>query len=157
MGLNYGGVEILFHDGGGFGDVGQLRCGFTVRLAKEGYEDLGFVLLNSQDAAGDRGNFTSRVEETTLHRTIGRGVTILDRSTHHVNAKQGSAGKGLAVEYLLDFDACTITWQWRDLNSGEIGGPHMEYYRGRFDGLDTLCLFIVGKGAQVDNVWVQNY
>ena len=157
VGLAYRGAEVLFHDGGGFGDVGRLRCGFTVRLGNEGYQDLGFVLLNSQDAAGNRGNFTSRVEETTLHRTIGRGVKVLDRSTHQVKAKQGGSGKGLAVEYLLDFDACTITWEWRDLNSGEVGGPHMLHYRGRFNGLDCLALFIVGKDAQVDNVWIQNF
>ncbi len=113
--------------------------------------------MNSQDAAGNRGNFTSRVEETTLHRTIGRGVKVLDRSTHQVKSKQGGSGKGLAVEYLLDFDACTITWEWRDLNSGDVSGPYMEHYRGRFHGLDTLCLFLVGKDAQVDKVWIQNF
>ena len=157
VGLNYHGAEIRFHDGGGLGDVGQLRCGFTVRLGTQGYEDIGFSLWNSQDAEGKRGNFTARVEETTLHRTIGRGVQVLNRSSHQVASKQGGSGKGVVIEYLLDFDAGTITWEWRDLNSGEVGGPRMLRYRGRFNGLDSLGLFMVGKDAQVDKVWVQNY
>ena len=157
VGLNYRGAETLFHDGGGLGDVGQLRCGFTVRLGTQGYEDVGFVLVNSQDADGTRGNFTSRVDETTLYRTIGRGVQVINPVKHQVPSRQGRDGKGLAVEYLLDFDACTITWHWRDLNTGDASKPHMLHYRGRFIGLDGLALFIVGKDAQIDNVWVQNY
>ena len=157
VGLNYHGAEIRFHDGRGFGDVGQLRCGFTVRLGVQGYEDIGFSLWNSQDADGNRGNFTARVEETTLHRTIGRGVQVIKRSSHQVASKQGGSGKGVVIDYLFDFDAGTITWEWRDLNSGEVGGPHMLRYRGRFNGLDSLGLFMVGKNAQIDKVWVQNF
>lgn len=157
VGLSYRGAEIRFHDGGGFGAVGQLRCGLMVRLGTEGYQDLGFTLFNSEDVDTTRGNFTTRMEETTLHRTIGRGVKVLDRTSHQVASKQGGAGKGVVIEYLLDFDSNTITWDWRDLNSGEVGGPHKLHYRGRFAGMDSLALFIVGKGAQVDKVWIQNF
>ena len=157
VGLAYSGAELRFHDGEGFGDVGQLRCGLTVRLGTDGYQDVWFSLWNSQDTGGKRGNFTTRVEETALYRTIGRGVQVINRVKHQVASKQGGSGKGLAIEYLLDFDACTITWHWRDLNTGEVGGPHMLRYRGRFDGLDSLALFIVGKDTQVDEVWIQNF
>ena len=159
LGIAYRGAEIRFHDGGGFGDVGQLRCGFTARLGTAGFQDVGFGLWNSQDVAGTRGSFGSQVERNTLFvRGMGRGVKVVDGvSKHQVNAKQGGAGKGIAVESLIDFDANTITSKWRDLNSGELGGPHTLHYRGRFTGLDSMSLFIVGKDAQADNVWVQNF
>ena len=159
VGIAYRGAEIRFHDGSGFGDVGQLRCGFTARLGTAGFQDFGFSLFNSQDAAATKGSFTAQVEQNTLFlRGIGRGVSIAaGAKQHEVNAKQGGAAKGIAFEFLLDFDANTITSEWHDLNSGGRGGPHTLHYRGRFIGLDSISLFIVGKGTQADNVWVRNY
>ena len=158
-GLAYRGAEIRFHDSGGLGDVGQLRCGFTARLGKEAYQNVGFHVWNSQDSAGVCGQIACEVENTTLRlHGKGRGVEVIDGTTDfQVNSRQGPDGKGIAVEFLLDFDAATLTWKSKDLNSGEVTGPHTLHYRGRFAGLDGLSLFVTGKDAEVDNVWVQNH
>ena len=167
-GLGFRGAEIRFHDGGGLGDVGQMRCGFTVRLGKQGLQNIGFFLWNSRDVEGVRGRIQCEVVNTTLrlHRK-GRGVKVLGDGTTgsdtyfhdllQIDSQQGPDGKGVAVEFLVDFDAATIAWTSTDLNSGAVSNPHKLHYRGRLAGLDAIGLAVTGENAEMDDFWVQNY
>jgi hypothetical protein len=158
--LAYRGAELRFHDGGGFGDVGQLRCGFIARLGKKAFQNAGFHVWNSQDTQGVYGRIACEVQSTTLHLygKKGRGVEVIEgNTTWQIDSKQAPDGKGIAVEILIDFEAATITIESTNLNTGEVKGPKTVHYRGRFAGFDSISLFITGKDNQMDRIWVQNY
>jgi len=146
------------------GEGGILRSGFLARLGKSGVERLTVYVTNSTDTDGAQGVLACHVSENGgASIYTDRGVALIggtdttsDEFTQ-VGAKQGTSGKGMAYEFVIDFDDATITWECRDLLSGTTRGPRTVAYRGKFQGLGTVSFWICGQHTQLDHIWLQNH
>jgi len=162
---DYRGNEALFHQKGGVGDGGLLRGGFTVRMGS-GLQRISFHISNSRDTEGKAGAIHYQVLEKDISRvSTSRGVELLDASDgingdmfEQLKAMgQAPDSKGFAVEFLVDFDAATITWHCQNMDSDKMFGPRTVHYRGEFTGLDCVSFWIAGPDAQMDHFWLQNH
>ena len=160
----YKGNLAFFHCGQGVGEGGILRGGFLARLGKSGVERLTVCVTNSTDIDGARGVLGCHVSENGgASIYTDRGVALIGGTDttsdefKQVGAKQGTSGKGMAYEFVIDFDDATITWECRDLLSGTTRGPRTVAYRGKFQGLDTVSFWICGQHTQLDHIWLQNH
>ena len=122
-------------------------------------------MANASDTAGVKGAIHCQVLENDAARVFtSRGVRLLDGTAdpggdefRKVGALQGPGGNGIALEFLVDFDAGTITWTCRNLQTEKQFGPRTIRYSGTFKGLDCLNFWICGPGTQLDDFRIQNH
>ena len=67
------------------------------------------------------------------------------------------ARQGVQAEITADFDARTLTWECRNLETKKQYGPRTVRYTGKFDKLDSISFWVCGQGTQLDDIWIRNY
>ncbi len=152
------GNEARFHEGAGFDSVGILRVAFTSRVGRGGgYQNTGFHIWGSPEKKGSFG--VEQMRGTVKIFGGGEGPELLPGGTTSVTVEggQGPGSKGVRVEFAVDFEASTLTWQCRDLDHDKLYGPFEVGYTGTVRGLNGMDIIGDVPEAQIDDIRITNY